>query len=169
VFPPPPLRDPPPPKTGPRWRDHVRAWAGRSPLHFATVVTAGVFAVASFLPIWQAVYFGSWEINGYQATFWEALAALAYAMTREPVGTVASLQAWNAALLGGLLVVSLVVGRSVGRGMNSFEAMNLVCLGLLVAAAVAGAVYVGWPWWVVAPVALFGGRWMIERNAPGTR
>ena len=53
--------------------------------------------------------------------------------------------------------------------MNRFEAANLGCLGLLVAVAVTAAVYAGWPWWAVAPVAFFGGGWVVERIAPGTR
>ena len=53
--------------------------------------------------------------------------------------------------------------------MNRFVAANTMCLALLVAAAVAAAVSVDWPWWLVAPVAFFGGGWLIERTAPGTR
>jgi hypothetical protein len=115
VFPPPPLPDPRPPRTGPRWRDHVRAWANRGPWHYAATVTAGVFLVASVLPIWTAWYFSSWEANGYLATFWGALAALVVALILHPVGEVISFQGWNATLLGVLLVVSLGVGHRLGR------------------------------------------------------
>jgi hypothetical protein len=56
------------------------------------------------------------------------------------------------------------------RTVNRFEVANLICLGLLVAAAAAVAVGAGW--WAVglaASGAFVVGGWVVERLAPGTR
>lgn len=56
--------------------------------------------------------------------------------------------------------------------MNRYEVANLTCIGLVVTAAVGAAVAAGWAWWAVglaAVGAFFGGGWVVERTAPGTR
>lgn len=57
-------------------------------------------------------------------------------------------------------------------GRARFELANLFILGLLVAGAIIGAIGAGLPWWAVALVGVgtfFGGGWVVERYAPGTR
>ena len=56
--------------------------------------------------------------------------------------------------------------------MNRYEAANLACVALVVAGAVAAAAAAGWAWWAISlagVAAFFGGGWVVEKAAPGTR
>ncbi|WP_020474885.1 hypothetical protein [Zavarzinella formosa] len=111
---------PPPPRTEHRAAESddvprsrwLAAWAGRRPWRFAIVFTVGVFAVFSFLPVWKAWYFSSWEGLGKPASFWTMLASVPRAAEQ--------VDAWKLAAdfygsewfkFGALLCASFVFGR----------------------------------------------------------
>ena len=71
-----------------------------------------VFVVFSFLPVWTAWYFSSWEGNGELGSFWTMLASIPRAVERPGAGELV-LDVYGPELvkLVVLVGVSLVIGR----------------------------------------------------------
>jgi hypothetical protein len=92
------------------WGDGMRPLRER-PWRFAIRFTLVMFALCTFLPIWNVVYIGPWETTGELGTFWGMLGSVPRATREFGLGWVHEHFWFEPVKLNVVLVVGLGVGR----------------------------------------------------------